>query len=409
MADIRINGQRLWQTLQTYAAFGRTAGGGVTRLALSDEDKQGREQLKQWSQQAGFSCESDQAGNMFIRRRGKKPSLSPVLTGSHADSQPLGGNYDGIYGVLAGLEVMRSLNDQHIETERDILLVNWTNEEGARFSPAMLGSGVWCGIYSSEYADSRQDAQGTTFGEALDTGGWRGSLPAQSQALHACFELHIEQGPVLEAEQYDIGVVHAAMGQRWFTVSIKGTPAHAGTTPMDMRQDAVAGFAELVLAVEHIGQTSTPDGRATIGRARIIPDSPNVVAGEVICSVEIRHPDVVVLERMEQQLHLRVQGLTQRRLEVQLEKVSDYPPVHFDAGCVAGIEQVTRDLGYTSRPMVSGAGHDACFLNRIAPTAMIFIPCVKGISHNEAENITTDWAEKGANVLLNTLINAANE
>ncbi|WP_294907443.1 Zn-dependent hydrolase [Tatumella sp. UBA2305] len=405
----RINGARLWETLNTFAGFGQTAGGGVSRLTLSDEDQQGREQLRCWSDQAGFSCQVDEAGNMFILRRGRDSSLPPVLTGSHADSQPSGGNYDGIYGVLAGLEILRTLNDLHIETERDILLVNWTNEEGARFSPAMLGSGVWCGIYSTDYARSRTDSLGITFGEALDRSGWRGDLPAKSRPLHACYELHIEQGPVLEVEQCDIGIVHAAMGQRWFSVTISGFSAHAGTTPMELRQDAVTGFAELVLAVEHIGISSSPDGRATVGRARIVPDSPNVVAGQVLCSVELRHPELDTLNLMEQKLQQAVNNLSQRRLTAEIEKLSDYPPVHFDSGCITMVEQAAEALGYSSRPMVSGAGHDACFVNRVAPTSMIFIPCVKGISHNEAEAITPEWATKGANVLLHTVLRSANQ
>ncbi len=405
--DIRIDGARLWQTLETFAGFGKTPGGGVSRLALSDEDRLGREQLRRWSLDAGFSCDADEAGNMFIRRRGRNSSLPPVLTGSHADSQPSGGNYDGIYGVLAGLEVLRTLNDRKIDTERDLLLVNWTNEEGARFSPAMLGSGVWCGVYTPEYAASRQDRHGITFGDALQQIGWHGRLPASRIPLHACYELHIEQGPVLEAQQYDIGIVHAAMGQRWFSVTINGFPAHAGTTPMDLRQDAVAGFAELVLAVERIGKNSGPEARATVGRAKIVPDSPNVVAGQVVCTAELRHPDSAVLDLMEDKLRQAVGQLSQRHLSTRLDKLSDYLPIQFDADCIEGIAQATCELGYTSRPMVSGAGHDACFVSRVAPTAMIFIPCVKGISHNEAEAITPDWAEKGANVLLHTLINSA--
>lgn len=405
----RINGARLWETLNTFASFGQTDGGGVSRLTLSNEDQQGREQLRNWSEQAGFLCQSDDAGNMFILRRGRDSSLPPVLTGSHADSQPLGGNYDGIYGVLAGLEILRTLNDLQIETERDILLVNWTNEEGARFSPAMLGSGVWCGIYNTDYARSRTDSHGVTFGEALDRSGWRGHLPAKSRPLHACYELHIEQGPVLEAEQADIGVVHAAMGQRWFSVTINGFPAHAGTTPMDLRQDAVAGFAELVLAVEQTGHSFSPDGRATVGRAKIVPDSPNVVAGQVICSVELRHPEFETLNLMEAKLHQAVRDLSKRRLAAEIEKLSDYSPVHFDSDCIACVQQATEELGYSSRSMVSGAGHDACFVSRVAPTAMIFIPCVKGISHNEAEAITPGWATKGANVLLHTVLRSANQ
>lgn len=406
---LQVNAARLWQTLETFAAFGATPGGGVTRLALSAEDKKGRDALRGWALDAGFSCESDELGNMFIRRAGRNPELPPVLTGSHADSQPLGGNYDGIYGVLAGLEVLRTLNDHGIETERDLLLVNWTNEEGARFAPAMLASGVWAGVFSKTYALARTDADGVSVQQALTAIGWQGERPAQPQPLHACYELHIEQGPILEEENIDIGVVHAAMGQRWFEVTIRGFAAHAGTTPMSSRRDALCGFAELALAVERIGQDFTPDGRATIGLAQLTPNSRNVVPGEVFCSVEFRHPEAAQLAQMEARLQQAVAQLAARKLDVALERIFDYAPMHFDEGCLKRIRNATARLGYSQRPMVSGAGHDACYLNRIAPTAMIFIPCEKGISHNEAENILPQWAVNGADVLLNTLLLAAQE
>ncbi|MBY4890699.1 Zn-dependent hydrolase [Pantoea sp. DY-15] len=408
-APIHINGDRLWQSLRTFASFGATPGGGVSRLALSPEDKSGRDTLREWAVKDGFSCEVDELGNMFIRRPGKNSELLPVMTGSHADSQPLGGNYDGIYGVLAGLEVLRTLNDLNIETERDLVLVNWSNEEGARFAPAMLASGVWSGVFDTDFALSRKDSQNVSFGSALTEIGYQGTRPAKSFPLHACYELHIEQGPVLEAEQTDIGVVHAAMGQRWFDITLTGFAAHAGTTPMSLRHDALCGFAELTLAVENIGNDYAEDGRATIGMVNVTPNSRNVVPGCVTCSVEFRHPDSAMLEEMEQALIHALAKLSVRNLTFIADKIFDYAPIKFDDICLERISQATEELGYRHRKMVSGAGHDACYINRVAPTAMIFIPCVKGISHNEAEEIYPIWSEKGANVLLHTLLTAANE
>ena len=408
-ADLRVNGERLWQTLRTFSTFGATPAGGVTRLALSAEDRQGRDTLRHWATEAGFHCEIDEIGNQFIRRPGRNPQLAPVMTGSHGDSQPLGGNYDGIYGVLAGLEVLRTLNERGIETERDLLLVNWTNEEGARFAPAMLASGVWTGVFSREYALARRDGDGISVDEALRAIGYRGTAAARAIPLHACFELHIEQGPILEETGTDVGIVRAAMGQRWFEITLTGFAAHAGTTPMDLRQDALCGFAEVALAVERIGRQFADDGRATVGMAQLTPNSRNVVPGRVFFTVEFRHPDADALDRMEAELHAALATLGERRLTVSAGKIFDYAPIAFDPGCVARIEHAARALGLTQRSMVSGAGHDACYLSRVAPTAMIFIPCEKGISHNEAENILPAWSTNGADLLLHTLLAAANE
>ena len=309
---ITVNGARLWSMLNEMALLGATPAGGVTRLALSEEDRQARDLLRQWAQEAGFPCEVDSMGNMFIRRAGKNSQLAPVLTGSHVDSQPLGGRYDGIYGVLAGLEALRTLNDRGIETERDIVLVNWTNEEGARFAPAMLASGVWAGQFSEAFALAREDRDGISVGAALEAIGYRGERPAAAFPLHACYEVHIEQGPILEEEGVDIGLVHAAMGQRWFNVTLEGFSAHAGTTPMGSRRDALTAFAELALAVEQIGIAHNPDGRATIGMAQVIPGSRNVVPGGVACSVEFRHPQSPALEAMELALHRAAEALAAR-------------------------------------------------------------------------------------------------
>lgn len=406
---IHIDAPRLWSTLDMMAQIGGTPAGGVTRLALSEEDRIARNLLRDWALEAGFTCDVDSMGNMFIRRAGKKRALPPVMTGSHVDSQPLGGNYDGIYGVLAGLEVLRTLNDNGVETERDIVLVNWTNEEGARFAPAMLASGVWSGQFSEEYALGRTDNAGVTVGEALEEIGYRGTLPACAFPVHACYELHIEQGPILEDEGIDIGLVRAAMGQRWFTLTLDGFAAHAGTTPMHSRRDALTAFAELALMVEEIGYQHQPDGRATIGMAHITPNSRNVVPSRVVCSVEFRHPQSEVLEAMEIALREAAQGLSTRGVTANVERIFDYAPIAFDNECLARSEKAVNALGYSSKPMVSGAGHDTCYISKIAPASMIFIPCEKGISHNEAENILPEWSEKGANVLLHSVLSAALE
>ncbi|MDK9604820.1 Zn-dependent hydrolase [Lelliottia wanjuensis] len=406
---IRIDAPRLWSTLAMMAQIGGTPAGGVTRLALSEEDRIARNLLRDWVQEAGLSCDVDSMGNMFIRRAGKNRALPPVMTGSHVDSQPLGGNYDGIYGVLAGLEVLRTLNDNSVETERDIVLVNWTNEEGARFAPAMLASGVWSGQFSEEYALARADNAGVTVGEALDAVGYRGTQRARAFPIHACYELHIEQGPILEDEAIDIGLVRAAMGQRWFTLTLDGFAAHAGTTPMHSRRDALTAFAELALMVEEIGYQHKPDGRATIGMAQVTPNSRNVVPSRVVCSVEFRHPQSEVLEAMEVALREAAEGLATRGVTANVERIFDYAPIAFDEACLARSEKAVEALGYSAKPMVSGAGHDTCYISKIAPASMIFIPCEKGISHNEAEKILPEWSEKGANVLLHSVLSAALE
>ncbi|WP_434644075.1 Zn-dependent hydrolase [Klebsiella sp. I138] len=404
-----INAERLWSTLNEMATIGATPAGGVTRLALSEEDRQARNRLLAWALEAGFHCNVDSMGNMFIRRAGKNPQLAPVLTGSHVDSQPLGGRYDGIYGVLAGLEALRTLNDSGIETERDIVLVNWTNEEGARFAPAMLASGVWAGQFSEAFALAREDRDGISVGTALEAIGYRGERPAAAFPVHACYEVHIEQGPILEDEGVDIGLVHAAMGQRWFNITLTGFSAHAGTTPMGSRRDALTAFAELALAIEQTGIDHQPDGRATIGMVQVTPGSRNVVPGRVECSVEFRHPQSDALEKMEQALHHAAEKLAGRGVQAQIERIFNYAPIAFNAQCLARSEQAVQTLGYSARRMVSGAGHDTCYISHVAPASMIFIPCEKGVSHNEAENIQPAWAEKGANVLLHSLLLAAAE
>lgn len=401
----RINGQRLWDSLMEMAQIGATANGGVSRLALTEEDRQGRELFKRWAIEAGCSVKVDAMGNQFARRPGRNDSLAPVLTGSHGDSQPAGGKFDGIYGVLAGLEVIRSLNDYGIETERSLEVVNWTNEEGSRFAPAMIASGVYTGVFDLDYGLSRTDAQGISIGQALQSIGYAGSEPMGNREIHAAFELHIEQGPILEAEGLDIGVVTGAQGQRWYDIELKGRSAHAGTTPMNHRLDALLGLARVVEAVNKIGVAEGDEGRATVGWVQVFPNSRNVVPGRVAFSVEFRHPDESVLERLDAQLRDEVEVIARAiGLQHSLKQIFQYAPINFDADCIGRVERAAVELGYSHKRMISGAGHDACYLNRVAPTSMIFVPCVEGLSHNEAEHIHPHWAEAGANVLLHAML-----
>lgn len=401
----RVNGERLWGSLMEMAQIGATEKGGVSRLALTDEDRRGRDLFVHWCEAAGCSIRVDAMGNIFARRAGRHDHLAPVITGSHGDSQPFGGKYDGIYGVLAGVEVLRSLNDLGIETDRPIEVVNWTNEEGSRFAPAMISSGVYAGVFDLEYGLSREDKSGVTIGQALQEIGYAGPHPVGGQAIHAAFELHIEQGPILEAQNITIGVVTGAQGQRLYEVELTGRSAHAGTTPMDHRLDALLGFARVVEAVNGLGLEQGAEGRATVGMANIFPNSRNVVPGRVFFSVEFRHPDEAVLARQDQQLRDAVAQIAEGiGLQHSVKQIFQYAPIAFDADCVEVVRASAEALGYSHRPMISGAGHDACYLNKVAPTAMIFVPCVDGLSHNEAEEISQEWSTAGADVLLQAIL-----
>lgn len=406
----RVNGERLWDSLMEMAQIGGTPKGGVSRLALTDEDRRGRDLFVAWCTAAGCSIRVDAMGNIFARRAGRLDQLAPVLTGSHGDSQPAGGKFDGIYGVLAGLEVLRTLNDLGIETDRPIEVVNWTNEEGSRFAPAMISSGVYAGVFDLEYGLSREDKAGVTIGQALQQIGYAGPHPVGGQAVHAAYELHIEQGPILEAQDLTIGVVTGAQGQRWYEVELSGRSAHAGTTPMDHRLDALLGFARVVEAVNQIGLAQGAEGRATVGMANIFPNSRNVVPGRVFFSVEFRHPDETVLGVQDQQLHEAVARIAEGiGLQASVKQIFQYAPIAFDKDCVDVVQTAAAALGYSHRRMISGAGHDACYLNQVAPTAMIFVPCVDGLSHNEAEEIHPHWSKAGADVLLQAILASSRE
>lgn len=403
---LKVNGQRLWDSLMEMAQIGATAKGGVCRLALTDLDKQGRDLFVRWCSAAGCTIKIDRMGNVFARRAGRDDSLAPVITGSHADSQPTGGKFDGIYGVLGGLEVLRTLNDHGVQTDRPLEVAIWTNEEGSRFAPAMVASGVFAGVFTLEYGLSRADVDGKTMGEELARIGYAGTEPVGGRPIHAAFELHIEQGPILEAEGKTIGVVHAAQGQRWYEVVYTGQESHAGPTPMPRRRDALLGAAKVIDRVNRIGHAHAPYACATVGMLQVHPNSRNVIPGRVFFTIDIRHPDDAVLAQMDAEVRAAVaECATEARVEVtKLEQIFYYAPVPFDQACVDSVRAAAQRFGYSHRDIVSGAGHDACYLAKVAPTAMVFVPCIGGISHNEIEDARPEWIEAGANVLLHAML-----
>ena len=408
VAPIRINGQRLWDSLMEMAKIGATAKGGVCRLALTDLDREGRDLFVRWAKEAGCTITVDRMGNVFARRAGRDDSLLPVITGSHADSQPTGGKFDGIYGVLGGLEVIRSLNDHGIETDHPVEVVIWTNEEGSRFAPAMVASGVFAGVFTLDYGLSRADIDGKTMGEELARIGYAGDQP-MGKPIHAAFELHIEQGPILEADNKTIGVVTHAQGQRWYEVVYTGQESHAGPTPMPRRRDALLGAARVIDLVNRIGLAHAPYACATVGMIQNYPNSRNVIPGRVFFTIDIRHPEDAVLAEMDKEVREGVARIAaETKLEVSnFEQIFYYKPVAFDGDCVASVRAATERLGYSHRDMVSGAGHDACYLAQVAPTSMVFVPCVDGISHNEVEDAKKEWIEAGCNVLLHAMLGRA--
>ena len=411
MADtpnLRVNGERLWDSLAEMAKIGATEKGGCCRLALTDLDKQGRDLFSDWCRDAGCTIKVDKMGNIFARREGRNNDLAPIITGSHLDTQPTGGRFDGVFGVLAGLEVVRSLNDLGYETERPIEVAVWTNEEGSRFAPAMVSSGVFSGEFSLEYGLSRADEDGKTMGEELERIGYNGTEEVGKRDVHAYFEAHIEQGPILEDEEKTIGVVTDAQGQRWYELNITGVESHAGPTPMLSRKDALLGSARIIELVNKIGLDNAPVACATVGMINSYPNSRNVIPGKVFLTVDFRHPDDGVLKKMDESLRAGVKDICDDiGLDVELEQIFYYAPIHFDESCVNAVRNATKDCGFSTRDMVSGAGHDACYLAGVAPTSMIFIPCIDGISHNEVEDVKPEWITAGADVLLRAVLEKA--
>ena len=408
LSNVRINGQRLWDSLMEMAKIGGTPKGGCKRLTLTDLDKQGRALFRAWCQQAGCSVKVDEMGNMFARRAGVEDSLPPVVLGSHLDTQPTGGKFDGVLGVLGALEVVRSLNDLKIKTRYPIEVANWTNEEGSRFAPAMVSSGVFAGVYTKEFAYSRVDPDGKKLGDELVRIGFQGDQPVGGRPLHAYFELHIEQGPILEDEDCDVGIVTHGQGQRWYELKLTGFESHAGSTPMPVRKDALLGAARVVELVNAIGLGKAPLGVSTCGMINAYPNSRNVIPGEVFLACEFRHPIDATLSEMDAALHEGVKTICDRiGLAHELKQVFYYAPVAFDQECVSAVRRAADHFGYKHRDIVSGAGHDACYLARVTPTSMIFTPCVDGVSHNESEDIKLEWSTAGANVLLHAALEKA--
>jgi N-carbamoyl-L-amino-acid hydrolase len=408
MTDVAVNGARLWQSLEDMARIGPGVAGGSRRLALTDEDKAGRDQFVAWARAAGCEVSVDQVGNIFARRAGTEPAAPPVLAGSHLDTQPTGGRYDGVFGVLAALETIRALNDAGVRTRRPVEAVVWTNEEGSRYQPAMNGSGVFAGVMDLQASYDAVDPAGLRFGDELARIGYRGELPARPRPLHAYLEAHIEQGPVLEAEAREIGVVTGIQGIKWFKLAVRGFNAHAGTTPMEVRRDPLVGAARMVDAIDRVTRATRPDAVATVGMFTVGPGSINVINETVNFSLDLRCPEDAALLALETKLRAACAEVAERMgLALEFEDIWFSPATVFTPTVVEAVERSARTLGYSARRIVSGAGHDAKYLADLCPTGMIFIPCKGGVSHNEAERIEPEQAERGANVLLRTVLELA--
>lgn len=400
-----IDGQRLWASLMALAELGATAGGGVTRLALDDDDRRARDLLLRWGREAGCSIRVDAVGNIFMRRAGRDPQRAVVMSGSHLDTQPRGGRFDGAYGVMAALEVLRTLNDAHIDTDAPLELVAWANEEGTRFAPSMMGSMAYAGLLPLQRVLATRDAAGQSYGDALARIGYAGE-GLGAEPIAAYFEAHIEQGPLLEARSATIGVVSGAQGQRWYDLRLVGAAAHAGSTPMAARRDALVGAARVVEAARRIALAHGA-ARATVGELHVAPNSRNVVPGEVRMTLDLRHPDDAQRDAMDAQLQAALRDIAAAEgLQFTLEPVLVQPATPFDAGCIARVRDAAQREGYAQLDIVSGAAHDAVAIARIAPTAMVFVPCALGISHNEAESATPADLAAGCQVLLRALLGA---
>ena len=403
--NLRVDGARLWASIMEMAKIGALPGGGCGRLALTDDDKRARDLFASWCEQAGCTVTVDEMGNMFARRPGRNPDLPPVAAGSHLDTQPHGGKFDGVFGVLAALEAVRALNDAGVETEAPIEVINWTNEEGSRFAPAMIASGVFAGLFERDFAYRLESPEGDRLVEELERIGYRGGEPCGEHPLGALFEAHIEQGPILEAASVPIGVVTGAQGQRWYDVEVRGRDSHAGTTPMPARKDALTAAARMAVQLEEITLAHAPHAVGTIGQLDVSPNSRNTIPGQVRFSVDIRHPESDTLTAMDARIRESFAGIAQRAgVEVTVDQIWEKPPIEFDAGCVDAVRHAAAGMGYDHRDIVSGAGHDACQVCTVAPTGMIFVPCEDGISHNEIESATPEDLEMGCNVLLHAML-----
>ena len=390
------------------AKIGPGIAGGNNRQTVTDEDGEGRALFQQWCEAAGCTMGLDQMGNMFAHRAGTDPDALPVYVGSHLDTQPTGGKYDGVLGVLSGLEIIRTLNDLDIKTKHPIVVTNFTNEEGTRYAPAMLSSGVFAGLHTQDWAYDRVDAEGKKFGDELKRIGWRGDEETGARKMHAFFELHIEQGPILEAEGKEIGVVTHGQGLSWTQITIHGKDSHTGSTPMPMRKNAGLAMSRILCKVEEIAMSHAPHAVGAAGHIDIYPNSRNVIPGKAVFTVDFRSPDLAVIEDMEARLRVETKAICDEMgMEFEIEKVGGFDPVAFDETCVNAVRTAAERLGYSHMNLISGAGHDACWINRVAPTAMIMCPCVDGLSHNEAEEISPEWAAAGTDVLLHAVLETA--
>ncbi|WP_336947518.1 M20 family metallo-hydrolase [Asaia sp. HN010] len=407
MSNIRIDGAALWSDLMETARFGGTEKGGIKRLTLTEEDRQVRDWFAAACTRLGCTITVDALGNMFARRAGLDESLPPLTMGSHLDTQPTGGKFDGILGVLGGLAVLRALDESGHVTRHPIELINWTNEEGSRFSPPMMCSGAYAGAFTEQEVLDKQDRAGIRFGDALDAIGYRGEKPCRASPVAAYFELHIEQGPILEVENRVIGAVTGVQGMRWYEVTITGKDAHAGSTPMTLRSDALLAAATMIGAISDIARSHAPQALGTVGLIENRPNSSNVVPSETFFTVDLRHPDDAIVALMEQEMEARFRAIAETMEVTQaMRKIWDAPAVPFDPRCVVMVSEAASEAGFESMKIVSGPGHDAAYMARVAPTAMIFVPCRDGLSHNESESITEAEAEAGANVLLGALLRA---
>jgi N-carbamoyl-L-amino-acid hydrolase len=405
---LKANGDRLWQSLMDMAKIGATEKGGVCRLALTDLDREARDLFVKWCKEAGCSIKIDKMGNIFARRAGKDNSLAPVVTGSHIDSQPTGGKFDGVYGVLCGLEVIRTLNDHKIETLRPIEASVWTNEEGSRFAPAMVASGVFGGVFDLDYGLSRADLDGKTMGEELKRIGYAGEEAVGGRPIHAFYEAHIEQGPILEHDKKQIGVVTGGLGQRWFEVTMIGVESHAGPTPMRIRKDAMVGASSVITEINKIGH-KYKDACATVGLVQCMPNSRNTIPGKVFFTIDLRHPYDEVLKEMGLEAKAACEkAASENGLKLEFKEIWVLPATHFNKDCVQAVENAAKNLGLTHMPIISGAGHDSFYINKVAPAGMVFIPCEGGISHNEIENAKKEDVANGCSVLLNAMVERAN-
>ena len=405
--NLRINPVRLWDSLMQMAQIGPGIAGGNNRQTLTDADSQGRHLFARWCEDAGMTMGVDTMGNMFATRAGEE-DLLPVYMGSHLDTQPTGGKYDGVLGVLGALEVVRSMNDMGLKTRHPIVVTNWTNEEGARFAPAMLASGVFVGLHTEQYAKSRRDPDGLAFGDELARIGWVGEEVTGARKIHAMFELHIEQGPILEAEGCTIGVVTHGQGLWWLEITLTGKDAHTGSTPMNMRVNAGLGMARITERVHQIAMSHQPNAVGAVGQVKVFPNSRNVIPGKVVFTVDIRSSEQTKLDLMKGEVTRAAHAVAlELGLGIAIEDVGHFDPVTFDPGLVKIVRQSAEKLGFSHRNIVSGAGHDACWINRVAPTVMVMCPCVGGLSHNEAEEISPEWAAAGTDVMLHAVLEVA--